>query len=169
MDSPRILKTRSNIYQIAKKNQHSRPTSTSTRSNKGNSRPKPIPLENFEAVNKLPCDSALFSPASSVDSVSASNSEFEDSEEELVEVPFHAQSNTKSLDFYNNKMKDLAKTHKEIIDRRSPMAAEQTLLCPSRRNPSPSSSSILPSTEKSNRRSREDINDANLLLLLMVE
>ncbi|APA12307.1 predicted protein [Sclerotinia sclerotiorum 1980 UF-70] len=162
MDSPRILKTRSNIYQIAKRSQYSR--STSTRSSRSNSKSKPKPLENIEAVNKLHCDDALFSPAFSVESASTNDSEFEDSDEELVEVPFHPQSNSKSLDFYNNKVKDLAKTYKEIIDRRFPMAAEQTPLYLSRCNPS----STLSSTEN-NRRSREDINNANLLLLLMVE
>ncbi|KAF7858525.1 hypothetical protein EAF04_009125 [Stromatinia cepivora] len=166
MDSPRILKTRSNIYQIVKKKQSS--ASISTRPKRSNSKFKPKPLENIKAANRLPCDSALSSPASSVESLSANDSEFEDSDEEFVEVPFQPQSNTNSLDFYNSKMKDLAKTYEEIIDRRSPMAAEQTPLYLSRRNPS--SSSILPSTEKNNRRSREDINNANLLLLLhMVE
>ncbi|TGO36175.1 hypothetical protein BHYA_0133g00170 [Botrytis hyacinthi] len=165
MDFPRVLKTRnSNItYQIMKKNRPS--ASSSTSSKRGSSKSKPKPLENLEAANKLPSNTGLFSPASSDENLSTNDSDFEDSDEELVEVTLQPQSRAHNLDFYKGKMEDLAKTYKEIIDRRSSPEAQQA-------SPylSQASSSSTTSSKRHNRRSQDDISNANLLLLLrMVE
>lgn len=171
MDSPRILKTRnSNItYQVVKKNRSSPSTSIRSKRNNSKSKSKPKPLENIDATNKIAHNSPLSSPASSLEGLSVSDSESEDSDEELVETPSKSQSNSNfnSLDFYKDNMKNLARTYKDIIDRSSFPGAQQTNLHPSRCNPSSSSTC---STKRDNRRSQEDINNANLLLLLrMVE
>ncbi|KAF7946349.1 hypothetical protein EAE96_009348 [Botrytis aclada] len=165
MDSPRVLKTRnSNItYQIMKKN---RPSMTSSISSKrGSPKSKPKPLENLEAANKLPSNTGLFSPASSDENLSANDSDFEDSDEELVEVTLQPQSKAHNLDFYKDKMEDLARTYREIIDRRSSPEVQQA-------SPyfSQTSSSSTSSSKRHNRRSQDDVSNANLLLLLrMVE
>ena len=165
MDSPRVLKTRnSNItYQIMKK---SRPSaSCSTLSKRAGSKSKPKPLENLEAANNLPSNTGLCSPASSDENLSANDSDFEDSDEELVEVGVHPRSKAHNVDFYRNKMEDLAKTYKEIIDRRSSPEVQRT--SPNLSHTSASSTSSL---KRHNRRSQDDISNANLLLLLrMVE
>ncbi|TGO23124.1 hypothetical protein BPAE_0143g00220 [Botrytis paeoniae] len=165
MDSPRVLKTRdSNItYHIMKKNRASKSTSTSSK--RGSSKSKLKPLENLEAANKLPSNTGLFSPASSDENLSTNDSDFEDSDEELVEVSLQPESRAHDLDFYKDKMENLAKTCKEIIDRRSSPEAQQASPYLSR-----TSSSSTSSSERHNRRSQDDISDANLLLLLrMVE
>ncbi|KAF7896344.1 hypothetical protein EAF00_006358 [Botryotinia globosa] len=165
MDSPRVLKTRNaNItYQIVKKNPPS--ASSSTSSKRGSSKSKPKPLENLEAANKLPSNTGLFSSASSDENLSTNDSDFEDSDEELMEVTLQPQLRAHNLDFYKGKMEDLAKTYKEIIDRRSSSEAQQA--SPDMSRPSSSSTS---SSKRHNRRSQDDINNANLLLLLcMVE
>ncbi|TEY77305.1 hypothetical protein BOTCAL_0056g00140 [Botryotinia calthae] len=165
MDSPRVLKTRnSNItYQIMKKNRP--PASSSTSSKRIGSKSKPKPLENLEVVNKLPPNTGLFSPASSDGSLSVNDSDFEDSDEGLVEVTLQPQSKGPNLDFYKDKMEDLTKTYKEIIDRRSSPEAQRTSSCLTH-----ASSSSTSSSKRHNRRSQDDISNANLLLLLrMVE
>ncbi|KAF7932667.1 uncharacterized protein EAE98_003966 [Botrytis deweyae] len=165
MDSPRVLKTRnSNItYQIMRKNRPS--ASSSASSKRRSSKSKPKPLEDLEEANKLPSNTGLFSPASSDENLSANDSDFEDSDEELVEVTLQPQSRAHNLDFYKDKMEDLAKTYKEIINRRSCPEAQQASPYLSR-----TSSSSSCSSKRHNRRSQDDISNANLLLLLrMVE
>jgi len=174
MDAPRILKTRNSSisYQVIKRN---RSSLTSTHLKRSNSKSKPKPLKHLEAANSLPRESPLFSPALSLESLSVGDSEFEDSDEELVELPSQLQSIPipNSLDFYKNKMKDLAKNYKEIIDQNSPSEGQKmshSRCIPSSSSSSSTSTSTSSSTNRTNGRSQEDINNANLLLLLrMVE
>lgn len=169
MDSSRILKTRSNIYQIVRGNRSSASTSTRPKRSNSKSKPKLKPLQNIEAANKLPSSTGLFSPASSVESLLANDSEYEDSDEEVREVQSlcHSDGVPNDIELYKDRMKDLAKTYQEIIDRQSPSITQQMNPYPSRCSSSPPS--ILP-MKRNNRRSQEDINDANLLLFLgMIE
>ncbi|ESZ92069.1 hypothetical protein SBOR_7526 [Sclerotinia borealis F-4128] len=176
MESPRILKTRnSNItYQIVKKCISSSTTIRPKRS-KSKSKSKHKPLENIDAANKLAGNSPLPSPASSHEGLSVSNWESEDSDEELVEIPPQPQPNPdfNILDEYKDKLKDLAQTYQEIIDRNPSLEAQRTNPHPSCDSSSFSSStSTLSSTspKRNNRHSQEDISNANLLLLLhMIE
>ncbi|KAF5869737.1 uncharacterized protein Bfra_010937ia [Botrytis fragariae] len=139
--------------------------SFSTSSKRGSSKSKPKPLENLGAANKLTSNTGLFSPASSDENLSANDSDFEDSDEELVEVTLQPQSRAHNLDFYKDKMEDLAKTYKEIIDRRSFPEAQRASPYLSR-----TSSSSSCSSQRHDRPSQDDISHANLLLLLrMVE
>ena len=113
----------------------------------------------------MPSSTGLCSPASSDENLSANDSDFEDSDEELVEVGVHPRSKAHNLDFYRDKMEDLAKTYKEIIDRRSSPEVQRT--SPNLSHTFASSTSSL---KRHNRRSQDDISNANLLLLLrMVE
>ncbi|KAF7905337.1 uncharacterized protein EAF01_005858 [Botrytis porri] len=162
MDSPRVLKTRNaNItYQIMKKSQ---PSASSSK--RGSSKSKPKPLENLEAAKRLPSNTGLFSPASSDGNLSANGSDSEDSDEELVEITLQPQSKAHNLDFYKDKMKDLAKTYKEIINRRSSPEAQRASPSLSR-----TSFSSTCSSKRHNQRPQDDMSNANLLLLLrMVE
>lgn len=167
MDSPRILKTRNSniIYQVVKKNRSPMTTSTSPKRN-SKAKSKPRLLENIEGANKLAWNSPPCSPTSSIESLPVKISDSDDSDEEFVELPLQSQSVSNTLGYYKDRVKELAKTYKEFIDRSAFPEAQQTNIYPACK---PSSRSISPFTlEEHNRPSQDDIRNARLLLLLRV-
>ncbi|PQE17195.1 hypothetical protein CJF32_00009039 [Rutstroemia sp. NJR-2017a WRK4] len=162
MEPPRTLRPRNpNVnYQVVKR---TRSRSSSTGSTHSKRRSKPKPIEDLDASSSTTTTSPppLFSPSLSLQKLSVHSSTESDSSTALPSHHLQKPTSTSSLDFYKRKMKELAETYREIVNRG--LSSSSSSLQTQSSSPSPSSSSKRNSTS---RHSQEDIHNANLLLLL---